>query len=75
MKVLVKGKEYRVTSRQADTLVKIGRATYLTRDMQAQPVADVDAAGVAWNSEQHAASRIKNLDGTWRKKPGAKAQE
>jgi hypothetical protein len=79
MKVLVKNREYRVTPAQAKVLFNIGRATYITRDMNAQPVVnveqfDVDAFGVKWDESLHAASRVKNQDGSWRKRPGAKAE-
>lgn len=64
--------------------------TYQTRMMQAEqnPVPNAadhivthetalehDTAGVVWNAEIHAAAKIKNQDGTWRKKPGAKADQ
>lgn len=33
-------------------------------------IAEVDSAGVEWHATLHAASKLKNADGTWRKKPG-----
>lgn len=35
--------------------------------------AEVDATGVEWDATLHAASKLKNSDGTWRKKPGRAA--
>lgn len=53
---------------------------YMTRDMASQPkvqkvVAEVDSAGQAWDENLHVASKLKNLNGTWRKKPGAAAAQ
>ena len=100
------GAEYEANDRQARLLVKIGRAQYLTRDMQAAPVTgpvvnghvspvepepaapvvvpdvveaheepsvETDSENVAWDASMHVASKLKNVDGTWRKKPGARA--
>lgn len=42
----------------------------------AAPVApggpDLDSAGVAWDEAVHVSTRLKNVDGTWRKRPGAR---
>jgi hypothetical protein len=60
----------------AEALQKMKYGTYMTRDMVAEravPVAEVDSEGQRWDETMHVASKAKNKDGTWRKKPGAKA--
>lgn len=32
---------------------------------------DIDSAGAAWDETLHVSTRLKNADGTWRKRPGA----
>ena len=58
----------------AAVLAKRGLGVYMTRDMVAAKI-EVDAEGHPWDAELHAATRIKNKDGTWRKKPGAAKQD
>lgn len=75
------GKERKMSSVAADILTRRGLGTYMTRDMVAARTPpkiattepDVDSAGEAWNPEFHVASKLKNQNGTWRKKPGAAA--
>lgn len=81
------GKERKMPSVLADILTRRGIGTYMTRDMVAarQNIAapaqarekldlpDVDSAGDEWNPDLHVASKLKNQNGTWRKKPGAAA--
>jgi hypothetical protein len=43
--------------------------TYHTREM----TADVDAKGAPWDATLHTSTKLKNSDGTWRKKPGRAA--
>jgi hypothetical protein len=31
---------------------------------------ELDSAGTAWDAETHTSTKLKNSDGTWRKKPG-----
>lgn len=84
------GKERRIPTVLAEVLNRRGMGTYLTRDMVAestkipamqsmgsnQSLDDlVDSAGTVWNAEIHVATKLKNMNGTWRKKPGAAAQE
>lgn len=86
--VLVKNKRYSVSARQAKVLVDIGRGTYMTRDMQAQPVvgsatsevpaandAELDSVGQRWNEEIHAADHSKTLSGVWARKRGRKPEQ
>jgi hypothetical protein len=76
-----KGTERKMSEVMADILYRKGYGTYMTRDMvasrQAPAVAtsepDVDSAGVQWSADLHVASKLKNQNGTWRKKPGAAA--
>lgn len=35
---------------------------------------EIDSSGTAWNADIHTATKIRNQDGTWRKKPGAKVE-
>ena len=55
------------------------RPVYQTRAMVAadpiDPVeyAERDANGIEWNAELHTSTKLKNSDGTWRKKPGRAA--
>lgn len=82
------GKERKMPTVLAEVLYRKGMGTYLTRDMVASrptiqpldsrsgnPISDelVDSAGDVWNPELHVASKLKNQNGTWRKKPGAAA--
>lgn len=75
------GVEKMMEERYAKILAKMGRLTYMTRDMVAAPVKEVepseelDSAGTPWNADLHVASKLQNKDGTWRKKPGAAAVE
>lgn len=73
------GKERKMSSIAADILTRRGLGTYLTRDMVASrpevSAVEVDSAGQEWNPELHVATKLKNQNGTWRKKPGAAAQE
>lgn len=87
------GREKTMPERYAKILQKMGRLTYQTRDMVAEPVRaqkpvkvaepetievavtepEFDSAGDAWTADLHVASKLKNQNGTWRKKPGAAA--
>lgn len=77
-------KEVRDTVGRALVKIKgvkeVSEGSYLTRDMADQPkvakvLPELDSAGNAWDENLHVASKLKNLNGTWRKKPGAAAQE
>lgn len=46
--------------------------TYQTRALTAGS-ADVDSTGVEWDATLHTSTKLKNSDGTWRKKPGRAA--
>jgi hypothetical protein len=39
----------------------------------AHPMVEVDANGVEWDAALHTSTKLKNADGTWRKKPGRAA--
>lgn len=73
------GTERKMMAIQADVLAKRGLGTYMTRDLVADRTSvaaiEVDSAGDAWNPDLHVASKLKNQNGTWRKKPGAAAQD
>jgi KaiC/GvpD/RAD55 family RecA-like ATPase len=79
-----KGTERKMSTMLADILYRKGMGTYMTRDLQAEAkqtartlpnmtAVEVDSAGDAWNPDLHVASKLKNQNGTWRKKPGAAA--
>lgn len=64
----------------ADVLSRRGMGEYLTRDMVASsrpslPPVQVDSAGDEWNAELHVATKLKNQNGTWRKKPTARVAD
>lgn len=68
------GKERNMPAVLADVLSRRGMREYLTRDMvaSARPVltaVEVDSAGEEWNADLHVATKLKNQNGTWRKKP------
>lgn len=42
---------------------------------EAIPSADLDSDGTAWDADLHVSTKLKNSDGTWRKRPGAKTPE
>lgn len=73
------GMERKMMAIQADVLFKRGLGTYLTTDMGHKPGVikaaepETDSAGEVWNPDFHVASKLKNQNGTWRKKPGAAA--
>lgn len=73
------GMERKMMAIQADLLFKRGLGTYMTSDMGHKPTiikapaAEVDSTGDEWNPDLHVASKLKNQNGTWRKKPGASA--
>jgi hypothetical protein len=80
MKITVRdvktGAEKTMPVKHAEILYRIGRVEYMTRDMvpappQGAPVPELDSAGTAWSADFHVATKLKNADGTWRKKPGA----
>lgn len=39
------------------------------------PAPETDSAGATWDSALHVATKSKNSDGTWRKRPGSKAEQ
>lgn len=40
-----------------------------------QPPVDLDSDNTPWDPALHVASKLKNGDGTWRKRPGAKSAQ
>jgi hypothetical protein len=81
MKITMKmldGREKAMPEAHARLLAKLGKATYLTRDMVAAPArqeatpanAEVDTNGAKWDAAIHTSTKLKNADGSWRKKPG-----
>lgn len=58
---------------------KVEQVGYETRALVAGKPAkmpasvEVDSAGVAWDASLHTSTKLKNSDGTWRKKPGRAA--
>lgn len=74
------GMERKMMAIQAEVLFKRGLGTYMTSDMGNKPAVikasvEVDSAGDEWNPDLHVASKLKNQNGTWRKKPGAAAAQ
>lgn len=92
------GKQKAMPATHAKILHKLGRATYMTRDMVAEPLVPVqfespaaftspdiqpvesaggemDSAGTTWSADLHTSTKLKNADGTWRKRPGARAAD
>lgn len=71
------GMEKKMLVAAAEIFRKRRLGTYMTTDMGHQPViikapaVEVDSAGQAWDEALHVASKLKNNNGTWRKKPGA----
>jgi hypothetical protein len=62
----------------ADGELTSKRLTYNTRALVATPATqidsvEVDSAGVEWDASSHTSTKLKNSDGTWRKKPGRAA--
>lgn len=66
------GDAFELKDKQAKIFMKLGRVQeYQTRDMVASRVThEFDSAGVVWDSTLHTSTKLKNADGTWRKKPG-----
>lgn len=76
------GETVDASSRDARILVAIRKASpfYETRVMTAAPVSppaqkaqtvDLDSAGDEWDESLHVSTKLKNADGTWRRRPGA----
>lgn len=62
----------------AKKLQAVGGMTYQTRALVAAPVqsapsVEVDSSGAEWDASLHTSTKLKNADGTWRKKPGRAA--
>lgn len=58
----------------AKKLEAVGGMTYQTRALVAAPIhVEVDSAGIAWDASLHTSTKLKNSDGTWRRKPGRAA--
>lgn len=55
-----------------DTIVNRSMADKPKVQKAPEVLPELDSAGEAWNPDIHAASKIQNNDGTWRKKPGAR---
>lgn len=81
-----KGKEVDMDSRHAAILSAVKPQRYRTRDMIMERASskaaefpevtevfseqELDSAGEGWDQTLHLASKVKNADGTWRKRPG-----
>lgn len=55
------GREQVMRRRYADTLQKLGRGTYMTRDMRAQPVIQPDAPAAVPNATEEAPDELADL--------------
>lgn len=42
---------------------------------QAQAFDELDSSGAPWDERMHSGTRSQNTDGTWRKRPGARAAD
>lgn len=81
----VPGEEFELPDRVANVFIKakkveaVGGMTYQTRALVAAPVQKaaaellLDSAGMPWDGTLHTSTKLKNSDGTWRKKPGRAA--
>ncbi len=76
------GEEFDLPDKVARVLVsakKLAAVGYETRALVAGKPAkiaasvEVDSAGAAWDASLHTSTKLKNSDGTWRKKPGRAA--
>jgi hypothetical protein len=75
------GEEFEMPDRAARIFInakKLEQVGYQTRALQAAPLEvppsiEVDSAGMAWDAMLHSSTKLKNSDGTWRKKPGRAA--
>lgn len=54
-----------------------GAATEIAAATAAQeaPSTETDSAGATWDEKLHVATKLKNGDGTWRKRPGARVAD
>ena len=58
--------------------MKAGEVELPAQEEESKPIVmsvadDLDSEGNAWNADIHVSTRLKNQNGTWRKKPGAAA--
>lgn len=73
------GEEFDLPDKVARVFIKAKKVqevgmTYQTRALVAAPASvEVDSAGMEWDAALHASTKLKNADGTWRKKPGRAA--
>lgn len=69
------GEEFELKDALARVFIRQNKLApvYQTRAMTAV-VHEVDSAGVVWDSTLHTSTKLKNADGTWRKKPGSRAK-
>lgn len=73
-RALIKAKAAKEVTEDATFNRSMADKPMVTREVGAASTEaiEVDAAGDEWNADIHAASKVKNQDGTWRKKPGAR---
>lgn len=72
------GEEFDLPDRVAKVFINAKKVeavgmTYQTRALVAAPgraSIEVDSSGAAWDAALHTSTKLKNSDGTWRKKPG-----
>ncbi len=74
------GEEFDLPDKVARVFVNAKKLAYVagvyqTRALVAAPVqaavsVEVDSNGVEWDATLHTSTKLKNSDGTWRKKPG-----
>lgn len=74
------GEEFDLPDNVAKVFIKAKKVqqvgmTYQTRALLAAPVVyvEVDSSGAEWDAVLHTSTKLKNSDGTWRKKPGRAA--
>lgn len=70
------GEEFDLPDKVARVFINAKKlVAYQTRALEAAPAqaavsVEVDAAGIQWDAAVHTSTKLKNFDGTWRKKPG-----
>lgn len=58
---------------QAVPVVEIVGSVEVVGEVETFDPAEVDSTGVEWDATLHTSTKLKNSDGTWRKKPGRAA--
>lgn len=65
---------YMTRDMKAEQVVPMPVSTHPAEEVRSEESAkDLDSAGEMWDELIHVSTKLKNADGTWRKRPGARS--